>query len=440
MSESEQEAHDEIAMSDSNQEDSERISRVELQLQDFVTQLRSLDLDGSFDLPKLEIPKNLPIHAPHAYPCEYSFSRLPSPPSSWPQAPVMLRPTPGSHTQIRGIRYADSKTYQNFSGFCAGCILPINTGAEEPGKSLVIDFETKHFVGTLLMRIKDVSALLDKSSYQQESYFDGKKRKFQAIIKGKFKTALPMSQCVTGQAFERPAGKLPGRLVVNAAIKFISTLAPQLEVTLDGNEPRFITPLVATAHTVLVEDYIRPETEMTDSDAAGSAEWTMEEMKERTDPKLEKLVNYHVYAGSTDMECDVIEPPTDVTTSILQTVEGQSELGESSTVSARMKHRKKIFNKIAASRNALPCFRTDQQYTFEFYQHLLIFTDTDDLKLDLGRALGYAGLARPLNGQPIKCMAAHKHSESTALDTLWSFDIWHHSLYGLAQQALNSDK
>merc|ERR1712072_1275409 len=75
-----------------------------------------------------------------------------------------------------------------------------------------------------------------------------------ALVRGRFKTPLKTSACVTGQVFNRPAGKLPARWVVTSFIKFITTLAPQLEANVDGNEPRFLTPLVATAHTVLARD------------------------------------------------------------------------------------------------------------------------------------------------------------------------------------------
>ena len=42
------------------------------------------------------------------------------------------------------------------------------------------------------------------------------------------------------------AGKLPARWVVTSFIKFITTLAPQLEANVDGNEPRFLTPAPPT--------------------------------------------------------------------------------------------------------------------------------------------------------------------------------------------------
>jgi hypothetical protein len=56
-----------------------------------------------------------------------------------------------------------------------------------------------------------------------------------------------MSECITGQSFDWPGGKLPTRWIIASFIKF------ELEARLDGDHhrPRFLTPLVATAHTVL---------------------------------------------------------------------------------------------------------------------------------------------------------------------------------------------
>jgi Protein of unknown function (DUF1769) len=433
---------DEIALSESadgieveaSPEVVRRISVVELQLQDFMDHQRQMAEDEAVHiLPRIEMPGDVSIFRPHAYPCATTYKRLPAPPTKWPQAPVMLRPTPGSGTKIRGIRHADSSIYQHFTGFCAGCILPVNTGSEMPGKSLVIDFESDLFVGTLLMRIKDVTPIQDAGNYRtDESYFDGKKRKFQAIVRGKFKSDLPMSECVTGQVFERPAGKLPARFVVNTFIKFVSTLAPQLEVTLSGNQPRFITPLVATAHTVLVLNH-----ETISRNNVIDSTTTLAE-----DDDTERLVNYQIYAGSTDMERDIHDPPEDDPTSILPALCAGDDTNNyynyyysaaSATVASRMKNRKKAFNRNAANRDKEPRFALDKEYCFEFYQHLLLFVEPGDLKLDLGRALGHAGLSQPLNGQPLKFMAAHKSDNE--LKSMWSFDIWHQAMYSIAQTA-----
>lgn len=330
----------------------------------------------------------------------------------------MIRPTPGSSTRIRGIRYASERDYKHFSGFCAGCILPINTGREVEGKSLVVDFESTHFVGTFLIRIKDIPPA-EKDNNRvlgKQSYFDNRKRRFHGVVKGKFKTALPMSECVTGQTFNRRAGKLPAKWIVSAFIKFVSSLAPQLETTIDGDNPRFLAPLVATAHTVQVKKHAS----------------IVNELKDKVN---DNLFNYSVYLGSTDIEREIQEPPGDDESSIMQALpRNQQSRLKSGTISSRMKARKKAYNSVSANQSKVPCFSLDKEYTFEFYQHLLIFHEPEFL-LDMGRPIGKVPLSPATNGQPIKVMSARRDPETGILDSLWSFDIWHESMYDLAKKA-----
>ena len=232
-----------------------------------------------------------------------------------------------------------------------------------------------------------------------------------------------MNECVTGQIFDRPAGKLPAGVIVNSFIRFVSILAPQLEVTLEGDRPRFLTPLVATAQTVCAKPYI------------SASPGAVEPQSETED----KLVNFAIYAGSSDMEDDVVEPcPTDPT-SLLQVATASGKDKKIDTVTARMKYRKKVFNQGAASKATTPKFDLNKEYTFEFYQHLLIFDDDTDLMVDMGRTLGKHGLARALNGQPLRFVAAHRDPSATdGLAALWSFEIWHSALYGYAERALST--
>jgi hypothetical protein len=322
----------------------------------------------------------------------------------------MLRPSPNSTTVIRGIRKSNDNAYLNFPGFCAGCILPINTGKEIPKESLIIDFESKHFCGTVLFRIKNVPEV---STCGSASYFDGKKRRFQAVVKGKFKTPLKMSECVTGQLFDRPAGTLPAKWIVMSFIKVVSVLAPQLEATLHSEQPRFLSPLVATAHTVLEKDAPCCEAQPPIS----------------TDENDNRLYNYNVYAGAVDIEEVVEEPSAESSMSVMKYVPRSKDSG---TVAKRQRVRKKAYNHIFASKAQEPCFQLDKEYTFEFYQHLLVFDDS--LAIDMGR-FGHVDLAPVTDGQPIKFMSAHKDSNTGELDMLWSFDIWHESLYSYAQAA-----
>jgi hypothetical protein len=282
-------------------------------------------------------------------------------------------------------------------------------------------------VGSLLMRIRDIPPANDLSDYTEDgtSYFDGKRRKFQATIKGKFKTPLKMSECVTGQTFERPAGELPGRFVVNGAIKVISLLAPQLEATLEGNQPRFVSPLISTAQTAIAKDR---RTGFEDSSQSVAVEAT-------ADKELQ-LRNYEIYSGALDLEDTIEEPSASDPSSLMQAVPEASHADSShKSVAARTKMRKTLFNNLAAKKAAEPTFDLEKEYTFEFFQHLLIFDEQDELKVDMGRIVGKVGLAKPLNGQPLKFMGAHKHPETSDLTSLWSFDLWHSSLYGYAQEA-----
>lgn len=378
----------------------------------------------------------------HTFPFKDACTILPEHPSRWPQRPLMIRPTPNSSTNVIGIRVAREDDYEDFASFHDGCILPINNGREAEGESLVIDFESTHFVGTLLLRIKqappvprgkaetswnkrDESYASQEDRDSQRNYFANKKRKFQAVIKGRFRTSLPISRCVTGQTFERPAGKLPARWVVKNFIKFVSILAPQLDASLDDHMPRFLTPLVATAQTVLSED--------------DGYEIPCSNPSDRNSKRTAKHGDRHL---DVDTGADLEEPSSLETSSILFGIDAYSNLDitipdtTSWSVASRNFTRKKIFNALSAKRTPEPRFNTKKVYTFEFYQHLLDFGD--ELAVDMGRIGGMVPLAQAMDGQPLKIMATYRSSETNhELDSLWSFDIFHESLYSYAEMALD---
>lgn len=171
-------------------------------------------------------------HGFNVFPCDDTLRELPSDPSRWPQQ-LLLRPTPNSTTRIKGIRCLGEKNYRKVNGFCNGCTLPINRGYEVSGECLAIDFDSQLFFGTLILRIKGVINHKDEKDEKDErtSYFDGKRRTFQAVIRGQFKKAISMNHCVTGQTFDRPL-KLPSPFIYKAFVSLISRLAPHLEVVL----------------------------------------------------------------------------------------------------------------------------------------------------------------------------------------------------------------
>lgn len=353
----------------------------------------------------------LAVDGVHSYPCcsDSSSTIPPTPPAKWPQRPILLRPSPDSEMTIIGVRYSKSREYLPLStGYGEGCTLPVNNGFEKPGECLVIDFETQLFVGTLLLRVKNISPVSVDSSRtihapnNEDYYFSKKKRTFQATVKGRFKQpGIPMSECVTGQCFYRPAGDLPPRLLVKGAISVISLLAPQLQARFQGDCPRFLSPLMSTAQTVSV------------------------------DPLTENLTI------GKDMEDDRYEPQASHQSSLIQTII-RSGAGESigllstpldkTSVSSRTKTRKKAFDKIFSHHIKTPTFDVDKEYTFEFFQHLISF---DDFCLDFAKPVGKHSMRGMLNGQPLKFMAAHQtmDGDEEAFKWLWCFDIWHESLY-----------
>lgn len=340
-----------------------------------------------------------------------------------------------------------SDHYECFRRVSTDCTLPINNGRELDGESFVIDFESTHFMGTLLLRIKqaprldhgekirskkgneEFKALVDQC--HENDYFANKKRKFQAIIKGRFKKPLSMSQCVTGQVFERPAGKLPAKWMVTNILKFFSILAPQLDASLDGNRPRFLSPLVATAHTVLSED----------NDDSQDV-WSNPKDTKTNEPIHLPRINRNCF--KIDTRTDIEEPSSLEACSILSSLFGENFKDinipdtTASSGSRRAIARKRIFNTLSATKSVEPRFDVSKVYTFEFYQHLLDFGD--QLALDMGRIGGKFPIAQALDGQPLKIMGACRTGEENkALATLWSFDLFHESLYPYAELALKGD-
>jgi len=169
-----------------------------------------------------------------------------------PHRPLLLRPTPGTNTVVRGVRYSTASCQEYLDGKDYSVSLPINDGREEKGKCLVIDFESDLFIGTVLMRIKKVPKPESASRCDtNDNYFMGRKRTFQAIVQGRFKRDdVPMSECITGQTFEKPASHLPPGFILKPTLNLFRVLAPQLQVQF-GEKPVFVSPLAATAQTII---------------------------------------------------------------------------------------------------------------------------------------------------------------------------------------------
>ena len=359
-------------------------------------------------------------------PCYCQTHTAPSVPVDyWPQAPLLLRPTPGVGMHVKGVRFSCSSPSDHFwkpsdggwwltplyemagheapslppnaPSMCSQCCaLPINNGNEEIGKALVTDFETPLFDGTLLLRLRHVDggatcathdpALEDYND--EKGYFAGLNRRYQVVIRGKFKQEVPLTGLVSGFVMDRPYGKLPPKWIMKGAVKVLSFFAPQLEVQMDNPRPKTMAPLGSTPQALIVED-IGPNDTLPLLDAT-------------------------------------IEEPRSAKTSLLnETYPGTSSL-------QRARGRKKAFDKLYAVKSKRPMAKTisgshETYYTFEFLQHLVNF---QEFAVELGNLLGSIALAPMLAGHPIPIMAMTKEKEQK----IWSFDIWHEKLVESAER------
>jgi hypothetical protein len=323
-------------------------------------------------------------------------------PDRWPQRPILLRPTPRSGTRIKGVRFSGSSDYiwasrkstlswprslrahwgmpdvsdepgDRLDLMCNECmILPINNGNEPPGEALVVDFETDLFDGTLLVRVRETEGTTSKPYDDSKGYFAGMNRRYQVVVRGKFKKEIPLTECVTGFELERPCGKLPPKWIVKGAIKVIGFFAPQLQARLDGDRPLSLTPLGSTPQCIIVQD--------------------------------EK--------SELDLEHNHEEPDIDSATLLLRASNAISSI-------QRARYRKKAFDRLYADKSPLPMTDRTKIYTFEFLQHLFNFKD---FSIELGSMMGSIQLKEVLDGQPLQVMASHFEKR------LWSFDVWHEVL------------
>ena len=354
------------------------------------------------------------------------------PPYQWPQCPLLLRPTPGSGTRVRGVRFAntinndeylmdssiqnnwwdelekfwgmnhdddDKKTKTKLNHtmldglFCSECcILPLNNGNEENGQTLAVDFESDLFEGTLQIRIRRSNGTTMQPYDDSFGFFNGKNRQYQCIISGRFKKdGIPMTECITGQMFSRPL-KTPAPYITKGAIKLVSFFAPRLQAKLSGEKPYVISPLGSTPQSIQVDD------------CAAS------------------MMNFS--ASET-----IVREPIEPLTNCRRIIALPNKTSSMSASIARAKARKKAFDKLCGSDDKNVTFRTDKIYTFEFLQHLVNF---DTMEMNLGGILGSYKLNNMLNGQPLNIMAARQYStvgdDKKVFEKMWSFDLWHESI------------
>ena len=430
------------------------------------TSYNNEDTTNKYDEDRLSVPFPInenDINDDHtSYNSEDTTNKLPK---KWIQN-LLLISTPQSNMHILRIRRISDPSYFD----CPSDVsldnnqviqLPLNNGKEDD--SWVIDFETTIFAGTALFRIRECDERKSSSIESNDTthdYFERYNRRFQLIVRGKFKEQVVIADCMSGLLLDHPLnssatasnmdcsdgiawhgesetnssviepstsdkqkrvskrrskrGKsttndsnLPPKWVLRAAVKVAGVFSPRIDANLECSHPRILTPLCSTAQTITRH---------------GNG----------LSPRLDELHE---------------EPCIDSDTSLVVDLCGLSPNKQSNNASNDVQRRKRYSDAVYDKRvesivdcsgrqssATSPCFDTDAEYTFEFLQHLI---DYNDLSLDLGRVVGKVKLGAALRGQPVRFISAavkqRGSSESKELtlkdvDCLWSFDLWHKSL------------
>ena len=243
-----------------------------------------------------------------------------------------------------------------------------------------------------MIRIRNTEGTTPEAYDDNRGYFHGVNRRYQAVIRGRFKRALPWTDLLTGFHLDKPCGRLPPKFMVKSALKVISFFAPQLQAQVSGNNPHVLTPLGSTPQSITVHDGV----------AIDAADLT-----------------FNSSIGLIDDELS--EPKLDQHT-LLQ------EASPHGSSMHRARFRKKKFDHIYAAKDNQPnhsssgVFMTDPSkvYTFEFLQHLF---DFEAFSIELGSVLGAIPLAPILHGQPLQVMAC-----DSKINYLWGFELWHAEL------------
>ena len=339
--------------------------------------------------------------APPTQPCRCGLDCMPPiNPASWPQTPLLFRPDPRSGTKIIGIRKENHSEYlwqpkdgdstswwkqlhkqwgtkhdtsPDVPPCCHRCvILPINNGNEATGETLVADFESDLFRGSIMLRLRHVEGTTKKPSDDTKGFFAGVPFRYESVIRGNFKTELPFTEMMTGTKLARPCGKLPPKWVMWTALKVVGFFAPQMKAQLDADKPYVLTPLGSGPRVVEV-DKTAP------TDFLG-------------DERLEPTTSSRSLTGKAYDIKDNLE---------------------------RARARKKHFDKLYIAKDKSSRLWTDpsKTYTFQFLQHLF---DYQKFSIDLGSM--HMDCKDMLGGQPMQLMAAHGGK------LLWAFEIWNECL------------
>ena len=289
------------------------------------------------------------------------------PVNAWPHRPVFVRSSPRSSTQ----RVTDGWASKSGPVFRkdAPDAKPVQIDASAPvNTETAMSFETELFVGKMVCRFKGVE---DANSRTPNSFYAAKKCTFQVLVQGRFKERVKVSDMLTGGEWDRPFENIPPTPLVIAGQQFFKQLTPGLITDMLGEEPYYYAPIGPTLSVL----------------AAHSAD-------DAPEPTADIKENTRRFGGAF--------------------AEGRGDRS--------VNDRCRIFSDPSSSEKYY--FNTEDVYTFDYFQSVLLF---NDYCLDIG--FTRLPLNRCLNGQPLSFFAKHRDGRYA-----YSFEIWHECLLAKAPE------
>jgi len=121
----------------------------------------------------------------------------------------------------------------------------VRTKDYKPGEGLPfgvpIKFETDLFEGTIFLRVRSIDSYPDDQNH--DVYFKGEKRFWHAIIQGRFKEEVCMSDILLGDFYEKPFSGMPMPSLVKVYQKFLSTFYPGMIMDVASDTPKVLVPI-----------------------------------------------------------------------------------------------------------------------------------------------------------------------------------------------------
>ena len=290
--------------------------------------------------------------------CDPNANNIP-----WHQSDFCLRATPNDGIKICGIRYDQSGEYLWEPSMQMEPVnLPINNGKEKLGEALVIDFQTRLFTGSLLLRIR--GSKVDQSSSDRATYT------LNAVVRGKFKKVVSFTEIMTGTKDGNSAqNAFFPHWAVESSKKVLQTIAPELTTPNKDDELDTVAPLGSSPRIIVVED------------------------------------------GATDLMGDRREEPAIRENTLLE------KAFPLETSELRAHARKKAFDQLVVCHARHPMVKRNKTYTFEFV-HRLSCRGPDSPPAESHGIFGDGGAGDNESSGPWHIVAA------IGSQKLWSFELW----------------